>query len=469
MEKDQPETQEPQIVTIEEKQPQVATEARKMPEIKCDFSTANQFLKMPVHETMPNGNIRIKAFFEDPLKYVGGLYSFGGWAKTTRKAKDKKEVDGVETTQRLLFVELSDGTCQDTLQVVVNESIGSELMDKLEKNTSVATSWQFRGTVIKSGHDKQLAELQVAEPVKHLAVVIGANMAPGKYPIQKKAHKLETIRQFPHLRMRSNILGASFRLRNALSMATHLFFQSMGFLYIHTPLITCSDCEGAGEMFSVTTMLKQDTDITTLPQKKKKKNQIDFSKDFFERQAFLTVSGQLNVEPYCCSMSNVYTFGPTFRAEQSFTTRHLAEFWMIEPELAFAGMTENMHCAEQYMKFCITYCLTNCMDDIELCSKAMDKEKCGGDLIKYLADIANSDFRKMEYTEAIKILEEAIANGKTFEIPVVWGMDLKSEHERFLCEVIVKGPLFLYNYPKDIKPFYMKVNEDDKTVGAMDL
>jgi len=286
MEKDQPETQEPKTVTIEEKKPEVATEARKMPEIKCDFETANQFLKMPVHETMPNGNIRIKAFFENPLKYIGGLYSFGGWAKTTRKAKDKIEVDGVEQTKRLLFVELSDGTCQDTLQVVVNESIGSEIMDKLEKNTSVATSWQFRGTVIKSGHDKQVAELQVIEPVKHLATVIGANMAPGKYPIQKKAHKLETIRQFPHLRMRSNILGASFRLRNALSMATHLFFQSMGFLYIHTPLITCSDCEGAGEMFGVTTLLKQDTDITALPQKKEEEKYHRLWRRFFQKTSF---------------------------------------------------------------------------------------------------------------------------------------------------------------------------------------
>lgn len=252
-------------------------------------------------------------------------------------------------------------------------------------------------------------------------------------------------------------------------MATHLFFQSMGFLYIHTPLITCSDCEGAGEMFGVTTLLKPDTDITTLPQKKKKKNMLDYGEDFFKRQAYLTVSGQLNVEPFCTSMSNVYTFGPTFRAEKSFTSRHLAEFWMIEPELAFAGMPENMQCAEQYMKFCITYCLKNCLDDIELCNKAMDKTKCGGDLIKYLTDIANSEFRKMEYTEAIKILEEAIEKGQTFEVPVSWGMDLKSEHERFLCEQIVKGPLFLYNYPKDIKPFYMKVNDDDKTVGAMDL
>merc|ERR1712170_175911 len=205
MEKDRPEIQQPENKITEEKQPQPANQQRVIPEINVDFQTANQFLKMPVHEHHPNGNIRIKAFFEDPLKYIGQIYSFGGWAKTTRKAKDKKEVEGEEVVDRLLFVELSDGTCQDTLQVVVNESIGKDIMDKIEKNTSVATCWQFTGTVIKSDHEQQAAELQIRDPENHKVEVIGPNMAPGKYPIQKKAHKLETIRQFPHLRMRSNI------------------------------------------------------------------------------------------------------------------------------------------------------------------------------------------------------------------------------------------------------------------------
>lgn len=259
------------------------------------------------------------------------------------------------------------------------------------------------------------------------------------------------------------------RLRNGVSTAIHLFFQSRGFMWVHTPILTCSDCEGAGEMFGVTTLLKNETDITTLPQKKKKKNMLDFGADFFKRQAFLTVSGQLNVEPFCTSMSNVYTFGPTFRAEKSDTSKHLAEFWMIEPELAFAGMPENMHCAQDCIKFTIDYCLKNYYDDILFCNSHMSKDKCGGNLVEYLTNIVNTDFKKMTYTEGIEILQKAVAEGKKFDIPVEWGMDLKSEHERFLCEQIAHGPMFLYNYPKSIKPFYMKVNDDGNTVGAMDL
>jgi len=234
----------------------------------------------------------------------------------------------------------------------------------LEKNCATHTSFAFTGSLIKSPHDKQVVEMKVNDAATHKAMVVGANTTPGKYPIQKKAHKIETMRQFLHLRPRSNLLQASMRLRNGVSMAIHLFFQSMGFQWIHTPILTCSDCEGAGEMFGVTTLLKPDTNITELPQKKKKKNIIDFTTDFFKRQAFLTVSGQLNVEPFCCSMSNVYTFGPTFRAEKSDTSRHLAEFWMIEPEIAFAGMKENMECSENCVKFCIDYCLKNYYDDI---------------------------------------------------------------------------------------------------------
>lgn len=348
-----------EVVQGQEPEMKVAepTPAETKPVVAVDFGLPGQYLNMPVQERIYSGNLRLKALLTDPHKYLDTVQTVGGWAKTVRKQKLKEEVDGKQVETKILFVELSDGTCQRTLQVVVNETMGSEVFEELAKS-SVATCFRFTGSLIKSPKEGQLLEMAISDPATHKGEVIGANNCPGKYPLNgKNAIKPETLRQNMHLRPRSNLIGASMRIRNAVSFATHLFFQARGFFYVHTPIITCSDCEGAGEMFGVTTLLPNDAMIKDLPERKKKKGALDFGQDFFKRQAFLTVSGQLAVEPYACSMSNVYTFGPTFRAEKSDTTRHLAEFWMIEPELVFAGMEENQQCSEDYVKYCIQYCL----------------------------------------------------------------------------------------------------------------
>jgi asparaginyl-tRNA synthetase len=460
------ETSEPEMKTVE---PTVVAPTPKTAGTPPDFGLPGQYMQMPIQETIYSGHLRLKALLTDPHKYIDTVQTVGGWAKTVRKQKLKEEVNGEQVETKLLFVELSDGTCQRTLQIVVTEAMGPSFEEMAK--SSVATCFQFTGTIIKSPKDGQVAEMNVSDPAAHKGEVIGANKFPGKYPLGGKGFiKPETLRNSMHLRPRSNLIGASMRIRNSVSFATHLFFQAKGFFYIHTPIITCSDCEGAGEMFGVTTLLGAETKIADLPEMKKKKGRVDYGEDFFKRQAFLTVSGQLAVEPFACSMSNVYTFGPTFRAEKSDTSRHLAEFWMVEPELVFAGMKENMQCSEDYVKYCIDYCLKNNLDDIEFMNEFKKKDnKDADDLVQYLTDIVNSNFRRMPYTEAIDVLLKAIEGGKVFEVPVSWGMDLNSEHERYLCEVVVKGPVFLFDYPKGIKPFYMKVNDDGKTVGAMDM
>lgn len=334
---------------------------------------------------------------------------------------------------------------------------------------SAATSFKVTGKLIKSPAEGQPIEMQVNDPETHSVEIVGKNMDPRKYPMAKKGHSNEHLRTVLHLRPRSRMIQAMMRVRNAAAMATHLFYQSNNFIYVHTPILTGSDCEGAGEMFQVSTLLTGDKPAD-IPIKKKNKK-IDYKKDFFARKAFLTVSGQLNVEPFACSMSNVYTFGPTFRSEESHTTRHLAEFWMIEPEIAFAGLEEDMAVAEASVKFAIEYVVANCKDDLEFFNEHVFSVRFPDqNLLEYLNKTLTTPFRRMTYTEAIEILEKAVAAEEIkFENEVSWGVDLASEHERYICEKIVNGPVFLYNYPKDIKAFYMKDNEDGKTVQAMDL
>jgi asparaginyl-tRNA synthetase len=277
---------------------------------------------------------------------------------------------------------------------------------------------------------------------------------PEVYPLQKKRHTFEFLRSIAHLRPRTNTIGAVTRVRNAMSFATHLFFQERGFLYIHTPIITGSDCEGAGEMFRVTTLNQE-----AIP--KTPEGQIDFSQDFFAKPTFLTVSGQLNGEIYACSLSDIYTFGPTFRAENSNTSRHLAEFWMIEPEMAFADINDNMDNAEAYLKFVLNYVLQNCAEDMQF----FEKHVSNG-LLERLRHVVETPFERATYSYAIRILEKA---NKAFEYPVRWGVDLQSEHERYLAEEYFVKPVILTDYPKEIKAFYMRLNEDNKTVAAMDI
>jgi asparaginyl-tRNA synthetase len=277
---------------------------------------------------------------------------------------------------------------------------------------------------------------------------------PESYPMQKKRHTFEFLRTIAHLRPRTNTIGAVTRLRNALAYATHQYFQQKGFLYIHTPIITASDCEGAGKMFQVTTL-----DLNNVPKNENK--QVDSSKDFFGTPSFLTVSGQLNGEIYACAMSDIYTFGPTFRAENSNTTRHLAEFWMIEPEMAFADLNDNMDNAEGYLKFVLKYVLENCPEDMQF----FDKHVSNG-LIERLKHVIETPFERTSYTFAVRILEKS---NKAFEFPVKWGADLQSEHERYLAEEYFGKPVIITDYPKEIKSFYMRQNEDGKTVAAMDI
>ena len=431
--------------------------------------------KLQTAERMMSGLLRIVTVLQNPDQYYDKTEEVGGWIKNVRTAKNST----------ILFVELSDGSCQKNLQLVLNDTLPN-FKELLTQN--VCACLRVKGKLVKSPAKGQPIEMLVDNPEEHKVEVLGENSDPKKYPLGGKFHSLEHLRTILHLRPRTNIIGAMARLRNALSFATHTYFNELGFLYVHTPLITTSDCEGAGEMFQVSTIMKNNK--SEIPNQDDNKDKVDYKQDFFDKPAFLTVSGQLAVENYAVGLNNVYTFGPTFRAENSNTTRHLAEFWMIEPEMCFAGLDELFALTEGYVKFCIEYALNNIRDDIEFFNnvfkrkqkqkkkgkakggknKVEGKEKNFDDLIKYLESILAKPFAKMEYTKAIEILEEAIASKKKkFEEKPYWGIDLGSEHERYLCEEVVDGPLFLYNYPASIKPFYMRLNDDKKTVQNMDL
>lgn len=374
---------------------------------------------------------KISKIFDPAL--VGSEVDVKGWVRTRRGNK------------YVQFVALNDGSTIKNLQVVFDMNKFDE--DSL-KAVTTGSSIHVTGKLVESQGKGQSVEVQA----ETLEVYGTAN--PETYPLQKKGHTLEFLREIAHLRPRTNTFGAVLRVRSALAFAIHRFFQDKGFYYLHTPLITASDCEGAGAMFQVTTLPLND-----LP--KTDDGQVDYSQDFFGKMTALTVSGQLEGELGATAIGEIYTFGPTFRAENSNTQRHLSEFWMIEPEMAFYDITDNMDLAEEFVKYCIRYVLDHCRDDIEFLAEHYDK-----DLIERLEFVLNNDFVRLTYTEGIKILEES---GHKFEFPVAWGMDLSSEHERYLVENHFKKPVILTDYPRDIKAFYMKQNEDGKTVRAMDV
>ncbi|EFB42308.1 MAG: asparagine--tRNA ligase [Parachlamydia sp.] len=365
---------------------------------------------------------------------VGSDVTIKGWVRTVRNQKT------------FTFIEINDGSTLSNFQVVANPDLPNYERTMQELSTGVSVAIQ--GTVVESPGKNQSLEL-VAKEVK----IIGP-CDPETYPLQKKRHSYEFLRTIAHLRPRTNTLGAVARIRNALSFATHLFFQKKGFLYIHTPIITSSDCEGAGKMFRVSTL-----DPDALPRTKEGK--VDYSKDFFEKPTYLTVSGQLEGEIYASALSDIYTFGPTFRAENSNTSRHLAEFWMIEPEMAFADINDDMDCAEEYLKYTVKYVLEHCEEDIDFFNQYVSPG-----LRERLEHIVNTPFERASYSYAVRILEKA---NKPFEYPVKWGSDLQSEHERFLAEEYFSKPVIITDYPKEIKSFYMRLNDDEKTVAAMDV
>lgn len=365
---------------------------------------------------------------------VGKELTLNGWVRSIRSSKT------------FCFVDVNDGSQFNGLQVIIDAALVN--YEQLIKDLSTGTSVNIVGTLVKSQGKEQPFEL------KATSVTILGLCDPASYPLQKKQHSFEFLRTIGHLRARTNTFGAVARLRNALAFATHKFFQERGFLYLHTPIITASDCEGAGQMFRITTL-----DAATPP--RTQQGAIDVSQDFFGKPTFLTVSGQLNGETYACALSDIYTFGPTFRAENSNTARHLAEFWMIEPEMAFADINDDMDCGEAYLKYCIKYALDNCQQDMAFFEKFITKG-----IIERLEHVVKSPFQRLPYTDAIELLKKA---PKKFEFPVNWGLDLQSEHERYLAEEYFKRPVILINYPKQIKAFYMRENEDGKTVAAMDI
>ncbi|MEO0482714.1 MAG: asparagine--tRNA ligase [Planctomycetota bacterium] len=368
----------------------------------------------------------------------GTAVTVKGWVRTRRDSK----ADG-----GLSFIALHDGTCHDPIQVVARNGLNNYADEVAKLTTGCAI--EVDGTLVESKGKGQSVEI-AADAVR----VVGWVEEPDTYPVSNKRHSFEYLREVAHLRARTNTFGAVARVRHALSLAIHNFFDRRGFYYIHTPIITASDCEGAGEMFRVST-------LDALNPPRAEGGGVDFGEDFFGREAHLTVSGQLNVETYCCALSRVYTFGPTFRAENSNTTRHLSEFWMIEPEVAFADLNDNADLAEAMLKEVLDEVLTKRADDMAFFDLRIEKG-----LIERLRHVVDTPFRRLSYTEAIDILKGA---KKSFEFPVEWGTDLQSEHERYLTEEHFKQPLVLMDYPKDIKAFYMRMNDDGKTVAAMDV
>ncbi len=368
-------------------------------------------------------------------KEIGRKVSIYGWVKTRRDSKGG-----------FSFLEINDGSCLRSLQVIADKRLPNYESEVLRLN--VGSSVMVKGTVVASPGKKQDIELQ-AEEIR----VIGWS-DPAEYPLQKKRHSFEFLRTIPHLRARTNTFGAVARVRNAISYAIHKFFQENGFIYVHTPIITGNDCEGAGEVFKVTTF-----DFFEIP--KKEDGEIDFSEDFFGQKAYLTVSGQLEAEAYALALGDVYTFGPAFRADNSNTPRHLAEFWMVEPEMAFSGLERAIRVAEELIKYLFLFALENCREDIEFFNKFIEPAN-----LKQIQKGIEQDFARITYTEAIEMLSKA---KRQFQYPVEWGCDLKTEHERYICEEVFDKPIIITDYPKRIKPFYMKLNPEGETVMAMDI
>ena len=377
-------------------------------------------------------NILIKELYRNSEKYYSKKIQISGWVKTVRDSKT------------FGFIEVNDGSFFKNLQIVFDNSL--ENFEEICKLT-ISSSIMVKGILVKTENAKQPFEIK-AEEVKVIATSVP------EYPLQKKRHTMEYLRTISHLRPRTNTFNAVFRVRSVASYAIHKFFQENNFVYVHTPIITGSDAEGAGEMFNLNTF-----DLNNVP--KTEEGKVDFSKDFFGKPAHLTVSGQLNVETYAFAFRNVYTFGPTFRAENSNTVKHAAEFWMIEPEICFADLKDDMDLAESMLKYVINYVLENCSEEMEFFNNFIDKG-----LLDRLNNVVNSEFGRISYTDAVKELEK---HNNEFEYKVSWGVDLQTEHERYLSEKIFKKPVFVTDYPQEIKAFYMKLNQDGKTVAAADL
>ena len=375
--------------------------------------------------------VSVRELFKDTAAYAGKEISVGGWVRSNRKSK------------QFGFISLNDGTYFTPVQVVYTDAMDN--FAEISK-INIGAALIVKGTLLLTPDAQQPFEIQAA------SVYVEGN-STGDYPMQKKHHSVEFLRTMPHLRPRTNLFQAVFRVRSLAAYAIHKFFQERDFVYVHTPLITGSDCEGAGEMFQVTTL-----DLNNVP--KTEDGKVDFSKDFFGKPTNLTVSGQLNGETFAMAFKNIYTFGPTFRAEKSNTTRHAAEFWMIEPEIAFADLDDDMRLAEDMIKYIISYVLENAPEEMAFFNQRVDTG-----LLDRLNHVLNSDFGRITYTDAVKILEQ---HNDRFDYPVYWGCDLQTEHERFLTEEIFKRPVFVTDYPKEIKAFYMKLNPDGKTVAAMD-
>ena len=375
--------------------------------------------------------ITVKDIYKDRDKYMDRDVTLGGWVRSVRDSKT------------FGFIVLHDGSFFETMQIVYSDSMDNfTQISKLNVGAAILVT----GTLVATPQAKQPFEIQASE------ILVEGESAPD-YPLQKKRHSLEYLRTISHLRPRTNTFQAVFRVRSLIAYAIHKFFQERGFVYVHTPLITGSDCEGAGEMFRVTTL-----DLENLPRTEDGK--VDYTRDFFNKETSLTVSGQLNGETYAQAFRNIYTFGPTFRAENSNTTRHAAEFWMIEPEMAFADLEDNMALAEAMLKYVIRYVMEEAPEEMKFFNSFVDKG-----LLDRLQGVVNADFAHVTYTEAIEILEKV--NDK-FEYKVSWGCDLQTEHERYLTEQVYKRPVFVTDYPKEIKAFYMKLNGDGRTVAAMD-
>jgi asparaginyl-tRNA synthetase len=374
----------------------------------------------------------IRHLYQDQMSYAGQEIAVAGWIRTVRDSKT------------FGFIELNDGTFFKSLQIVFEDHLHNF---KEVAKLGVGAAIIVQGKLILTPNQKQPFEIQATE-------IVIEGECPPEYPLQKKRHSFEFLRQIAYLRPRTNTFGAVFRVRSLAAYAIHKFFQERHFVYAHTPLITASDCEGAGEMFRVTTLDPINPPTTA-------DGEVDFKEDFFGKMASLTVSGQLSAETFAMAFRDVYTFGPTFRAEKSNTPRHAAEFWMIEPEIAFADLDDDMKLAEDMVKFVIQYVLDNAKEEMQFFNQFVDKG-----ILERLENIVRADFGKVDYTEAVRILEQS---GKVFEYPVYWGCDLQTEHERYLTEEYFKKPVFVINYPKEIKAFYMRLNDDGKTVAAMDL
>lgn len=375
----------------------------------------------------------IKKLFRAPRDFIGKTVTVPGWVKTVRDSKT------------FGFIELNDGTFFRNLQVVFEEN-RLENFKEVTKLT-VGSSIEVEGELVETPNAKQPFELKASR-------IFIENLCPTDYLLQKKRHTFEFLRTIAHLRPRTNTFSAVFRVRSLAAFAIHRFFQERDFVYVHTPIITGSDAEGAGQMFRVTTL-----DVNNPPREENGK--IDYTRDFFEKETSLTVSGQLTGEAYALAFKNIYTFGPTFRAENSNTARHAAEFWMIEPEIAFSDLKDDMMLAEDMLKYVISYVMENAPEEMEFFNSFIDKT-----LLERLNNVVNSDFAHITYTEAIEILQK---NKENFEYPVEWGCDLQTEHERYITEQVYKKPVFVTDYPKEIKAFYMRINDDDRTVAAMDL